>query len=114
MAGVYTDTMNESKITVVEDVNFGIYVWVTEDRKVVKDQFGNFMNIPGVRGDLRAQKALGDAARHYGIEGGKAVFIEGSRRISDDEYQEQLGRMIEGLVPDENDPGVLKDALKGE
>ena len=44
---------------------------------------------------------------HHGDDGeGKAVFVPGLHRISEEEYSEQKERLKEGLIPSMNDLGA--------
>lgn len=100
------------RIQAVEEHNYGVYVWYTEDGRRVEDDEGNVMNIPAMRGNLHAINKLGEAARHYGVPGGKAVFLPGRRQISQDEYDEQRARLDAGLIPDPLDYRALEDELR--
>lgn len=104
--------MGKSKISVVSQTDIGIYVWAMPDGRVVADQDRNFMSIAAVRGDLEAISKITRAAKFYGIEEGQPYFIEGARKISDEEYSEQVDRLKNGLVPDPYDIGVYKDELE--
>ncbi len=104
--------MNKNNLSIVSQTDIGIYVWQTADGRFVADQDGNLMNIPGKRGDLYAMNELKKAARYYGIEDGEPYFVEGSRRITQEEWEHQKDRMLNGLVPDEYDIGAYKDEIE--
>lgn len=104
--------MGKSKISVVSQTDVGMYLWQMPNGQFVADEDLNFMNIPAMRGDLTAIKKISDAARYYGIEEGAPFFLEGSRRVTDEELEEQKERMRNGLVPDPYDIGVYKDELE--
>jgi hypothetical protein len=104
--------MGQSKLSVVSQTDIGLYVWEMPDGRIVADEDQNIMNIPARRGDLFAISKIVDAAKYYGLEEGKPLFIEGSRRITNEELQEQRQRMLDGLVPDPYDIGVYKDAIE--
>lgn len=93
-----------SNISVVEESEYGTYVWKMDDGREVGDSDGRRMNIYAKKGDLKALKALHEVARSYGIEEGGPVFMSGKRPVTDEEYQEQLTRMKLGLTPDPLDP----------
>ena len=106
--------MPKPKITVIEKQgDDGLYVWKTPDGKIVTDGNGNTMNIPARRGDIEAMLKISKAASYYGFPEGEAVFRAGQRRISDEEYSEQINRMKEGYIPSETDIGAWADAAKG-
>ena len=56
--------------------------------------------------------ALAREVRSYGIYEGQPVFLEGRRKIDDEEFQYQQQRLKWGLTPDPLDIGVYKDSLK--
>jgi hypothetical protein len=94
---------------VVDDIQYGVYIWRDgKGRAVVDDDF-NYMMIASKKGDIRKIKALQDAARSYGIMDGAAEFCAGSRPISEAEWEDQKARQSAGYVPDEYDLGNLID-----
>lgn len=104
----------KSKRTFVDEgLAYGLYVWQMEDGKVLGDSDGNVLNVPSLRGDLDRQLKLRAAVRSLGIEGGEPLFLPGQRRVTDDEYADQMDRMINGQVPDPMDIGALKDEIRG-
>lgn len=102
----------KSKLTAVSETNLGVYVWQLPDETFVADENANVMSITAMRGDLSAISKITAAAKHYGFEEGTAVFLEGARKITDDELQEQVYRMNQGLVPDPYDIGVYKEEMR--
>ena len=78
---------------------YGLYVWVTEEGKIFTDDDGNIMNIPAEEYDLDKIAKIRDAARYYGQEGGSPKFIPGVGRATDDEYEQDMERMLSGRTP---------------
>lgn len=104
----------KSKLTVIEKKrNDGIYVWRLPSGDVVTDGNGNTMNIPSKKHDIESISKITNAAKHYGFFEGRAEFMPGVRRISDEEYSEQMNRMREGYIPSETDIGAWMDADRG-
>ena len=103
--------MGRTKITHIEETDYGLYLWEMPDGRLVADEDKNFLNIPAKKGDQVKIKALADAAKSYGITEGKAVFWSGNRRVTDEEYEYQKQRMDWGLIPDELDYGAARDEL---
>lgn len=99
-------------IKTVEEDEYGLYIWVTEDGLRVADEEDRTMNIPSRKGDLRKIKMLEDAARSYGVQGGKAVFLSSRRQVTDSEYEDQMTRLQAGLVPDPYDYNAMKEEAK--
>jgi hypothetical protein len=106
--------MPNPRLTVIEKQGqYGIYVWQTPEGKVVTDGNGNTMNIPARVGDIEAISKITKAAAYYGFPEGKAVFRAGQRRVTEEEYSEQLDRMKEGYIPSETDLGAWYEAARG-
>lgn len=99
------------KVTQVEEVPYGTYVWMMPDGKIVTDENGNYMCVFSTKGNVSKINSLKNLAKEYGVEEGKPMFISGARPISDDEYEEQKQRLEWGLVPDEKDLPALKEDL---
>lgn len=100
------------KITPVEEVNYGTYLWQMPDGKLVSDEEGSFMCIYAIKGDVKKITELRNFAKSYGIEEGEPVWFSGHRPISAEEYDNQKQRMDWGLVADEWDIPALKEDLE--
>lgn len=105
---------SEPKLTVVEKNRVdGLYVWRLPSGEIVKDSMGNIMNIPAKKYDLNAINEITKAANYYGFPEGKAEFMPGIRRVTDEEHSEQIDRMKQGYIPSDTDLGAWMDAAKG-
>jgi hypothetical protein len=100
------------KITQVEEVNHGIYVWQMPDNSVVMDEDGNYLSIPSMRGDIRQIQKLKNAARSHGLTEGKPLFFSGHRQVTDEELEEQKSRAELGMVPDPQDLPAMMEYIK--
>lgn len=98
---------------IVEDPNVkhGLWVWVMPNGQVCTDENYNILNTIGYKGDTTAAFALAKTIRSFGITEGRPVFMEGQRRIDDEEYERQKFRMKMGLTPDPEDYGAIRDDL---
>jgi hypothetical protein len=103
--------MKNGKVTQVSETNIGIYVWQLPNGEFLADGDANVLSINSMRGDIQRMAAISNEARNLGFEG-TPVFIEGRRKISDEEFQEQIYRLATGRVPDEYDIGNLKDEMR--
>ena len=99
------------KVKIVEETDYGLYIWEMPDGSIVADDEKNYLNIPARRGDKSKIQALTDAVRSYGINEGKAIFLSGHRRVTNEEYEYQKQRLEWGLIPDEMDYGAARDEL---
>jgi len=103
--------MTGMRITEVEEVNYGLYLWQTPDGKLVVDEDGNYLNIAAMKGDIRKINILKKAAKSYGLEG-QPVWFSGHRQVTEAEYEEQRQRMDWGLIPDELDVPAIKEDIE--
>jgi hypothetical protein len=114
MEKIMKGQIGKTKVQIVNDniTNVGVYVWQKANGKFFTDGDNNVLNIPARRGDKAKIAELTKAAAYYGEPDGKAVFFEGTARITDEEYSVQKDRMAQGYIPSENDLGALIAAKK--
>lgn len=93
--------------------DWGLYFWRLPDGHLFKDEDGNMLNIPSMRGDLSKIAELRKAAAYYGQPEGEAWFYAGIRRATDEQYEEQKQRLKEGLIPNLDDLGAVHAAQQG-
>lgn len=93
--------------------DWGLYFWRLPDGHLFKDQDGNLLNIPSMRGDLSKIAELRKAAAYYGQPDGEAWFYAGIKRATDEQYEEQKQRLKEGLIPNLDDLGAVHAAQQG-
>ena len=91
---------------------WGLYFWRLPDGHLFKDEEGRLLNIPSIKDDLGQMAKLRQAAAHYGQPDGEPWFYAGVNRATDEEYEEQLDRLNEGLIPSLNDLGAVQAAKK--
>jgi hypothetical protein len=99
------------KVTPIEEVSYGTYLWETSEGKLVMDEDGNYMCIYAIKGDPKKIAELKRFAKEYGVEDGKPVWFSGHRPVSDEDYEYQKQRLDLGLVADEWDIPALKEDL---
>jgi len=104
--------MKNMKITKVTDKSpFGLYVWLLPDGSVFKDDDNNVLNIPSMYGDITKMSEIAKVAAAYGQPEGKAVFIPGVGRLTDEEYEQEKERVESGLTT-YGDTGAWRDAAR--
>lgn len=101
----------KSKARFVSETNRGIYVWRLPDGNFLAEGL-NILSIDAIRGDLQKMAEISRAAREYGYPDGTPVFVEGNRKITDEEFEIQYERMLNGLVPDPQDVGNYQDDMR--
>lgn len=114
-------TIGKSKVTVMNvgdaqrkhfGYEWGLYFWKLPDGHLFKDEDGRMLNIPSIKGDIGQIAKLRQAAAHYGEPEGEPWFYAGVGRATDEEYDEQMDRLKEGLLPNLNDIGAVAAAKK--
>ena len=103
---------NKMKMSIVEESDKGLYVWIMPDGSIVMDEEGAYLSIVSMKGDIRQIKKLKDVAKYHGLEDGEPLFFAGHRPVTDEELQIQRQRMEAGLVPDTQDLPAMMDYVK--
>ena len=70
------------------------------------------LSVTSMKGNKARIDLLANAVRGYGIYEGSPKFLEGRRKIDDEEFEYQKQRLEWGLVPDPLDIGNYKDEMK--
>lgn len=102
------------KVTEVKpNATWGLYMWRLPNGKLFKDDDGNYLNIPSLRGDIEKMATIKKAAAYYGQPEGTLHFEPGVQRATEEEYREQVDRLAAGEIPSLNDIGAVVDAKRG-
>lgn len=111
---VMPNQIGKTKVSIVEEPfsDYGIYVWQLRSGKMFTDGDGNALSIDSMKGDESRIALLRNEASWLGQPDGQAVFFANVRKVSDEEYSEQIDRMAQGYIPSETDLGALVDAKK--
>lgn len=96
----------------IDQIGYGVYIWRDGQGRAVVDADYNYMMIAAKKGDAKKIRLLRDAAHAHGVMDGHEEFVDGSRPISESEWEHQMERQRAGLVPDEYDLGNLIDEFK--
>ena len=95
-----------------QGIPYGVYTWRINGRTVVNENREHLI-APARKGDLRAIKRLKDFVNNVlDIHEGEAVFVEGARPVSQEEWEDQMARLQNGQVPDPYDLGSLIEDYK--
>ena len=100
----------KSRKRIVQDTHLGLYLWQLPDGGLLANNDGDFLNIPAYKGDIVRMSRITQAAKNMGYDG-NPIWYEGSMRCTDEEFYEQINRMVNGLVPNELDIGSYKDDI---
>jgi hypothetical protein len=106
---VMPNQIGKTKVSIVEEPfsDYGIYVWQLASGKFFTDDHGNALSIDSMKGDESRIALLRNEASYNGQPHGQAVFFPNVRKVSDEEYSEQIDRMQQGYIPSETDLGAL-------
>jgi hypothetical protein len=119
MKNIKDNKIGTSKITVLDKgagqrammgFEWGLYFWKLPSGHLFKDEEGRLLNIPSIKGDLSKMSEIRKAANHYGQPEGEPWFYAGINRATDEEFDEQVDRMKQGLLPNMNDLGAVHAA----
>lgn len=99
---------------IVEEVEYGMYVWRLPSGDVLRDEDGNTMNVFCLRKEIRpkGKQLIIDAAKAYGFPYGTPEWWSGKRPISDEELEEQRQRELFGLIADPLDYAAVAEEQK--
>lgn len=105
------------KTTLIEESQFGLYVWAMPDGTWVGDDEGNYLCVAAQKGDRRKIEGLKYAVHNYLRDMqmepvGGPVFLSGRRMIDDEEYEEQQMRARAGLIPDKFDTAAIREQAR--
>lgn len=111
---VMPNQIGKTRVSLIEEPfsDYGIYVWQLRSGKMFTDEDGNALSIDSMKGDESRIALLRNEATWLGKPDGQAVFFANVRKVSDEEYSEQIDRMSQGYIPSETDLGALVDAKK--
>jgi hypothetical protein len=80
-----------------------ICLWQDEHGRYVMNEDGEFLCAESRRPhDPEVEGRMRQAARYYGIEGGHPVWRRG-RKVTREEHEVQMERLLQGLIPDERE-----------
>lgn len=104
--------MKNARTRIVSETDIGLYVWQLPNGDFLSDDQVNVLSIEAVKGDIKAMANISMMAKHYGFGDGTPIFLEGHRKINDEELYEQIQRLKAGLTPDPYDIGVYKEEVR--
>jgi L-ascorbate metabolism protein UlaG (beta-lactamase superfamily) len=92
----------KSRRSVVHEYDTGVCLWEI-DGQYLGDADGNFLSMEGRMNYPRVEAKMRIAA-NYWLDGkleGKPTWLNGARQISQDEWEDQKARLLDGQIPDE-------------
>lgn len=95
-------------MTPIHESAYGLYVWKLPNGNIAGNSDGEYLLVESKIGDLKKITALSAAAKHYGYEQGEPLFLSGRRKVSSDEQDDQMERMLDGKIPDPYDIGNVE------
>lgn len=95
----------------IEESPLGVYVWRCSDGEYLGDAEGRLLSVNAVRNDPKKIEAIRQVAASYGYGDGEAEFWSGNRKVTDEEFEEQMDRGRSGLVPDPLDLAAIQESV---
>lgn len=100
------------KVTPIDEVNWGLYMWQMPDESLVMDDEGGYLCIPSTKGDIHQINKIKKEAKNLGLDEGRPIFFAGHRMVTQDELEEQKSRAAMGMVPDPQDMPAMLEYVK--
>jgi hypothetical protein len=83
------------------------------DNNILGDKDGNVLNVPAIRGDIRAMNAIRRfVEQELKIHSGTPVFLEGAQPLTDIEHDDQMDQLMNGYVPSLDVASHIDDAKR--
>jgi len=81
---------------------YGVCLWEMPDGKILASGPTVFLSMEGRIRDPAVENKMKAAARYWlGSDfEGHPVWVPGARKITDDEYDDQMDRLLDGKIPD--------------
>jgi hypothetical protein len=99
---------------VVDHTIYGVYVWQLPTGQYFANDNQDILSIASVKGDIGKMAKLQRAAAYWGQPNGSPVFMAGNRKITQEEFDHQWERQLNGELADEYDVGAILDELRGQ
>lgn len=91
--------IKDKKIWVPERV-FGVCIWMMPDGFPLSDGDG-VLSAEGLVGDKNVEKRVAEAAKYWtGHTDGHVYWLQGARKVTQSEKEDQQERLSAGLIPD--------------
>lgn len=79
---------------------YGVCVWILPNGEPLSDGDG-ILCAEGYVGDEKIEKMVTEAAKYWTqSDEGYAAWVGGARKVSSDEREDQVERLVNGLMPD--------------
>lgn len=94
-----SDYIKNKKIW-VPDRAFGVCIWIMPDGLPLSDGDG-VLSAEGLVGDKNVEKRVAEAAKYWtGSTEGECKWVQGARKVSASERDDQAERLANGLIAD--------------
>lgn len=86
----------------VED-QYGVCLWLMPDGGFLGDDDGRYLSLHGVLNSPITEDKMRRSALHYFgdvVLQGEPFWMPGSRKVTDNEFDDQMERLLDGYIPD--------------
>lgn len=95
------------------DMKWGIVMWQLPNGKYIENSDGEYLTAgPCLIGNRVAERNIRAAARSLGVKEGQPFWLPGFRKVTHDEWADQMERLLDGKIPDLVD--LARAADRGE
>lgn len=84
----------------IPERTFGVCIWIMPDGKPLSDGDG-VLSAEGFVGDEKIEARVREAAKYWtGSDAGQISWVQGARKVTNSEREDQAARLADGLTPD--------------
>lgn len=83
-----------------KELAFGVCVWQMPDGSILRDEEGREFSAQARSFDPAMENKMREAVKALGITEGRPMWLPGFRKITNSEWEDQMERLQEGLIPD--------------
>ena len=109
--------IKKGKRLYVPQAAFGVCVWKMPDGGIIADADGAYLCAEGMINDPKVEGFVREAAKYWTqSDEGYAMWIDGARKVSASEREDQVERLNNGLTPDPLEDAIIalsNERLKG-
>lgn len=84
----------------VQESGFGICLWRFPDGSYIMDNEQNYLSAQGTVGDKVVEHKMTRAALSLGVSDGEPFWLPGFRKITTNEWEDQMALLQDGEIPD--------------
>ena len=88
------------RVMEASDVGYAVCLWRFPDGSYIMDREQNYLSAQGQYGDKAVEHKMTRAALSMGVTDGEPFWLPGFRKITGNEWEDQMAALQDGEVPD--------------